>query len=160
VGEKWGTDQSLHMGKNRGHGHCVCGDLVPRQLEVAGNAERPNPAHQRTLCRKNQEKQIYDDQISKQTGGFDFNLCPLDDALLFSSIGALCAHAEQNNLAKATTFGYVTNVDDNTVSVIDTVSNAVVATIPVGGFPDGVATTPDGTHAYVTNAFDSTVSVM
>ena len=26
------------------------------------------------------------------------------------------AHAEQNNLAKATTFGYVTNVDDNTVS--------------------------------------------
>jgi YVTN family beta-propeller protein len=70
------------------------------------------------------------------------------------------AHAEQNNLAKATTFGYVTNVDDNTVSVIDTVSNAVVATIPVGGFPDGVATTPDGTHAYVTNAFDSTVSVI
>ena len=70
------------------------------------------------------------------------------------------AQAEQHNLAKATTFGYVTNVDDNTVSVIDTASNTVVATIPVGGFPDGVATTPDGTHAYVTNGFDSTVSVI
>lgn len=74
---------------------------------------------------------------------------------------ALCvAHAEQHNPAKAKTFGYVTNVDDNTVSVIDTSSDTVVATIPVGGFPDGIATTPDGTHAYVTNGFDSTVSVI
>ena len=48
----------------------------------------------------------------------------------------------------------------NTVSVIDTARNKVVATIPVGGFPDGVATTPDGTHAYVTNGFDNTVSVI
>jgi len=79
----------------------------------------------------------------------------------FFVTSALCgAHAEQQNPAKATTFGYVINVNDNTVSVIDTVSNTVVATIPVGGFPDGVATTPDGTHAYVTNAFDSTVSVI
>ena len=70
------------------------------------------------------------------------------------------AQAEQHSVAKATTFGYVTNVGDNTVSVIDTASNAVVATISVGGFPDGVATTPDGTHAYVTNAFDSNVSVI
>jgi YVTN family beta-propeller protein len=74
---------------------------------------------------------------------------------------ALCgAHAEQHYPAKAAIFGYVTNVNDNTVSVIDTASNSVVATIPVGGFPDGVATTPDGIRAYVTNAFDSTVSVI
>jgi YVTN family beta-propeller protein len=78
----------------------------------------------------------------------------------FVASALYAAQAEQPNLAKATTFGYVTNVEDNTVSVIDTASNAVVATIPVGGFPDGVATTPDGTHAYVTNAFDSTVSVI
>ena len=69
-------------------------------------------------------------------------------------------HAEQQNQARAATFGYVVNADDNTVSVIDTDSNKVVATIPVGGFPDAVATTPNGTHAYVTNAFDSTVSVI
>ena len=109
-------------GKESWARHCVCGDLVPRYLKVAGNAERPSPAHQRTLCRKNQEKQIYDDQISKQTGGFDFNLCPLDDALLLVASALYGAHAEQNNLAKATTCGYVTNVDDNTVSVIDTAS--------------------------------------
>jgi YVTN family beta-propeller protein len=51
-------------------------------------------------------------------------------------------------------------VGDNTVSVIDTASNTVVANDPVGGFPEGVATTPDGTHAYVTNVFDDSVSVI
>jgi YVTN family beta-propeller protein len=45
----------------------------------------------------------------------------------------------------------VTNADDNTVSVIETASNTVVATIPVGQVPTGVAITPDGTRAYVTN---------
>jgi YVTN family beta-propeller protein len=81
----------------------------------------------------------------------------------FLMASALCgAHAEQHNPAKATTFGYVTNAGDKTVSVIDTASNAVVATIPVGGIPSGVATTPDGTRAYVTNSgeFDNTVSVI
>jgi YVTN family beta-propeller protein len=70
------------------------------------------------------------------------------------------ADAQQHKPARALTFAYVTNVDDNTVSVINTANNKVVATISVGGFPDAVATTPDGTHAYVTNAFDSNVSVI
>src|ERR1700751_3460771 len=48
---------------------------------------------------------------------------------------------------------YVTNV--GTVSVIDTTNNSVVATIPVGIFPSGVAVTPDGTSVYVTNIFNS-----
>jgi len=47
-----------------------------------------------------------------------------------------------------------------TLSVIDTANNTVVATIPVGKLPNGVAVTPDGTHAYVTNTIDSTVSVI
>jgi YVTN family beta-propeller protein len=47
-----------------------------------------------------------------------------------------------------------------TVSVIDTASNTVVGTpIPVGGEPEGVAVTPDGKHAYVTNAAFSIGSV-
>jgi YVTN family beta-propeller protein len=80
---------------------------------------------------------------------------------LFFVASALCgAHAEQHEPAKATSFGYVVNAVDNTVSVIDTASNAVVATIPVGSLPVGVATTPDGTRAYVTNAGDNTVSVI
>jgi YVTN family beta-propeller protein len=62
--------------------------------------------------------------------------------------------------AMAAPFGYVTNVFDNTVSVIDAATNTVVATIPVGNSPVGVAVTPDGTQAYVTNEADNTVSVI
>src|SRR5713226_1135971 len=56
--------------------------------------------------------------------------------------------------AQAQTSAYVTNAS-GTVSVIDTTTNTVVATIPVGLFPSGVAITPDGTRAYVTNIFNS-----
>jgi YVTN family beta-propeller protein len=54
----------------------------------------------------------------------------------------------------------VANFNDNTVSVIAAASNTVVATIPVGNDPFGVAITPDGAHAYVTNYFDDTISVV
>jgi YVTN family beta-propeller protein/uncharacterized repeat protein (TIGR03803 family) len=55
---------------------------------------------------------------------------------------------------------YVTNTGSNTVSVLDTVTNAVLATVPVGVKPEGVAVTPDGTQAYVANAGSNTVSVI
>jgi YVTN family beta-propeller protein len=55
-----------------------------------------------------------------------------------------------NPTAQAQTNAYVTNAS-GTVSVIDTATNSVVATILVGIFPSGVAITPDGTRAYVTN---------
>ena len=46
---------------------------------------------------------------------------------------------------------YVTNSDDNTVSVIDGATRTVTATVPVGKNPWGVAVDP-GTHTvYVTN---------
>jgi YVTN family beta-propeller protein len=41
------------------------------------------------------------------------------------------------------TRGYVSNANSNTVSVIDTAANKVVATILVGSFPRGLAVTPD-----------------
>jgi DNA-binding beta-propeller fold protein YncE len=47
-----------------------------------------------------------------------------------------------------------------TVSVIDTSSNAVTATIPVGTDPYGVAITPNGHHAYITNHGANYVSVI
>ena len=65
--------------------------------------------------------------------------------------------------AEAAPFAYVTNDAANTVSVIDTATNTVVAaTLPVGIAPNGVAVTPDGKHAYVTNAIwpPTTVSVI
>ena len=55
---------------------------------------------------------------------------------------------------------YITNRGDNTVSVIDTTSNMVAATIAVGSLPQGVAVTPDGSTVYVANDGDNTVSVI
>src|ERR1044072_3646528 len=55
---------------------------------------------------------------------------------------------------------YVANSGSNTVSVLDAVSHAVVATIPVGQQPSGVAVNAAGTRAYATNRADGTVSVI
>jgi YVTN family beta-propeller protein len=60
----------------------------------------------------------------------------------------------------ATHTAYVTNIDDDTVSVIDETTSTVTATIPVGSHPDGVAVDPAAHTAYVTNYGDSTVSVI
>lgn len=46
-------------------------------------------------------------------------------------------------------FVYVPNEDSNTVSVIDTSTNSVVATIPVQGTPDTTAVSPNGLFVYV-----------
>jgi YVTN family beta-propeller protein len=60
----------------------------------------------------------------------------------------------------AAPLAYVTDLRSNTVSVIDTATNTVVATVPVGESPRDVGITPDGTHAYVANGFSNTVSVI
>ena len=62
--------------------------------------------------------------------------------------------------ALAQTRGYVTNAQDNTVSVIDTTTASVIATVPVGSSPSAVAVTPNGRFAYVTNFFGNSVSVI
>jgi YVTN family beta-propeller protein len=55
---------------------------------------------------------------------------------------------------------YVTNSFDDTVSVINTATRAVVDTIDVGTDPRGVAINDAGTVAYVTNFADDTVTVI
>jgi YVTN family beta-propeller protein len=55
---------------------------------------------------------------------------------------------------------YISNADSNTVSVVDTSTNTVVATVTVGNSPFGVAVNPGGTRAYVANAFSSDISVI
>jgi YVTN family beta-propeller protein len=55
---------------------------------------------------------------------------------------------------------YVTLNALNIVSVIDTATNAVVATIPVGLSPIGVAITPNGRQAYVSDDRSNTLSVV
>ena len=41
-------------------------------------------------------------------------------------------------------YAYVTNAATSTVSVIDTTTNTVTTTAPVGAGPNGVAFTPNG----------------
>jgi YVTN family beta-propeller protein len=63
--------------------------------------------------------------------------------------------------AQAQSFAaYITNSGSNTVSVIDTATNMVVATVAVGLFPSGVAVTPEGARVYVANVNSDTVSVI
>ncbi|MHB8101362.1 MAG: PKD domain-containing protein [Methanosarcina sp.] len=57
-------------------------------------------------------------------------------------------------------YAYITNEYENTVSVIDTATNTVTATIPVGSNPIGVAVSPDGTKVYAANYYGKTVSVI
>ncbi|MGH8509815.1 MAG: calcium-binding protein [Gammaproteobacteria bacterium] len=62
--------------------------------------------------------------------------------------------------AYAAPFAYITNSGSNNVSVIDTASNTVTATVPVGTNPEGVAVTPDGGFVYVANTGSNNVSVI
>jgi YVTN family beta-propeller protein len=55
---------------------------------------------------------------------------------------------------------YVGNFKDNTVSVIDTGSGAVVATVAVAAGPHGIAVAPDGHTVYVSGDGSSSVSVI
>lgn len=53
---------------------------------------------------------------------------------------------------------FVPNNDDDTVTAIDAVTNAVRATIPVGRSPNPLDILPDGSKAYIGNTFDNTLS--
>ena len=55
---------------------------------------------------------------------------------------------------------YVCNQDDGTVSVLDGSTNTVLATVPVGTEPDGIAVNPTTNRVYVANFGDDTVSVI
>ena len=57
-------------------------------------------------------------------------------------------------------FAYVTNQSSNSVSVIDTATNQVVATIPAGQKPAGVAAIPHGRRVYVSNPEGKNISVI
>lgn len=55
---------------------------------------------------------------------------------------------------------YVTNMEGNTVSVVDTTDNTVIGTIGVGGSPIAVAVHPTAPRAYVANFGGDSVSVI
>lgn len=66
-------------------------------------------------------------------------------------VGIVLVSAGLTGTAQAKSYAYITNGGSNTVSVIDTATNAVVATVTVGAGPSGVAVNPAGTRVYVAN---------
>jgi YVTN family beta-propeller protein len=63
-------------------------------------------------------------------------------------------------LAQVSSYAYVTSQNADTVSVINTATNTVSATIPVGRQPIDVVITPDGTRVYAANSIPNTISVI
>jgi YVTN family beta-propeller protein len=55
---------------------------------------------------------------------------------------------------------YVTNLNSNTVSVIDTRTNKIITAIPVGIGPIGVSVSPDGGKVYVANSGSNNISLI
>jgi YVTN family beta-propeller protein len=81
--------------------------------------------------------------------------------ILYLTIISSTALADTEQTASsAGAYAYITNYDDQTVSVINTATNTVTATVPVGRDPYGIAVSPDGTKAYVTNQAINTVSII
>ena len=56
-------------------------------------------------------------------------------------------------------FGYISNNSSDTIAVLDTITNAIVATILVGNGPTGSDITPDGRFLYVANSDPGSTSV-
>jgi len=72
-------------------------------------------------------------------------------ALLKSIVTAALLALISSQTTYSQTLAYVANLGSSSVSVINTASNGVVATVNVGSQPNGIAITPDGTRAYVAN---------
>jgi YVTN family beta-propeller protein len=76
--------------------------------------------------------------------------------LTLSTTSAATAQGTSNT-AK---YAYITNSGATTVSVIDTATNKVTATVNVGSNPYGVAVNPKGTKVYVASDVNDAVSVI
>ncbi len=54
----------------------------------------------------------------------------------------------------------MTNLNSNTVSVVDTATNSVLGAIDVGSEPNGVAVSPNGSTVYVADYGSGSVSAI
>ncbi len=81
--------------------------------------------------------------------------------ILFLIIISSMAIADPGESSSSTgPFAYVTNYDSNTVSVIDTSNDTVIATINAGNYPDAVSVNSAGTKVYVANRNSGIISVI
>src|SRR5437867_1498132 len=75
------------------------------------------------------------------------------------SIGVLF-HLVLAPAAIAAPFAYVPNSGTGSVSVINTSSDAVIATVPVASFVQGAAVTPDGLRVYISTIAQQKIFVL
>jgi YVTN family beta-propeller protein len=153
----------------------LCRLAVPSYLFLRSGSTEPAPRLHPSLAETSVKSRTKQSLIKRVNSQSSITTCKASDSgpfyqilhrtiwqhlsivlFLLLSIGAGLSTAT----AQAQIRAYVTNVSSDTVSVIDTPTNTVVATVPVGLFPFGVAITPDGTRAYVTNYNSNTVSVI
>ncbi len=74
--------------------------------------------------------------------------------------GSVSSNTNFTEGAAITSYAYVSNQGNNTVSVINTATSTVTATVNVGNTPSGVCISPDGKKVYVSNGGSNTVSVI
>ena len=79
---------------------------------------------------------------------------------LLGLLGACVLLGMSMTPAQGAGIAYITNSRGNTLSVINVATNTVLATVPVGSGPTGVAVNPAGTRVYVANKQDSLISVL
>ena len=81
--------------------------------------------------------------------------------VLFLILVLSTASAATTQIAsQAVPYAYITNSGGTTVSVIDTSTNKITATVDIGSSPYGVAVNPAGTKVYVASDGSDTVSVI
>ncbi len=76
-----------------------------------------------------------------------------------SLIGLFCIIFKAQLLCAAP-YAYITNFGSNDLTVVDTTSQAVVTTIPVGVKPQGIVANLNKTRVYIANSGSDTVSVV
>ena len=73
------------------------------------------------------------------------------------SIGNLNTGDQTIAVSKSGLVAYVCNSNANSISVINTITNELITSIPVGNNPNSIAISPDGSKAYVCNyGYDQT----
>jgi len=93
--------------------------------------------------------------------GLEVGLVAVIDTATHSIVGSITVGPVPGGVAVSSdgTVLYVANYGDSTLSVIDTATEKVTATV-VGGGPGPLALSADGTRIYAPNAFIDTVSVV
>jgi YVTN family beta-propeller protein len=92
--------------------------------------------------------------------GVDLGTTFVAAAISRNSQPEMIALGDRSVVSPSVVYAYVTNRAAGSVSVIDTATNAISATLPVGASPTDVAISPDGHSAYVADRDSGTVAVI